>query len=61
MGVALGCERQVVFFPGEKALGFIGEKIGIILPADPHNRIGAQIGLLNLVAGIAFVIGCSSR
>ena len=44
-------ERQVVFFPAHHALRLICENIGIVLPPDSDDRVGAQIPLFNSVRG----------
>ena len=49
-----GSQWKIVFFPGHESAGFVGEKVGIILFADAHDRIGTQITLFDLEAWVLF-------
>jgi hypothetical protein len=56
MFIGLLCERKIIFFPCKESFSFVGEIIGIVLPAHTHHGISAQIGLLNGMAGKGPVI-----
>ena len=46
------CQWQVVFFPYHKPAPFVGKDVFAVLLADPHDGIGAQISLLDLIMWI---------
>ena len=56
MGVSLFIEGEVIFFPGHQAFSFVGEIIAVILLADAHHGAGAQVSLLNGMAGEFHVV-----
>ena len=54
VSIAFSGQWKIVFFPGHESAGFVSEKVGIILFADAHDRIGTQITLFDLEAWVLF-------
>ena len=54
MLVSLTCQGKVVLLPLHQALGFVGEYIVVIVPADADHRGGAEIPLFD-DAGFLYV------
>ena len=49
-------EWKVVLLPRHQAASLVGQIIGVVRPADTHDRRGVEVGLLNDFAGIGFKV-----
>ena len=56
MLIGLSGQGKIVFFSCHEAFSFVSKIIVIILTADPDDRIGIQVSLLNEKTGVVVKI-----